>query len=398
MFNRDRLRYAQNKLGRAFDHGTAAGIPLRILILGGGIAGMAFAIRARSAGMDVAIVEADPDWRVAGAGISITGPTYRALKRIGLLPDVKQAGFFIAKGALICAADGTPVGEVPTQALEPDLPTAGGILRPELHRILSQKVSALGVPVRLGVTARTLADSGEAVDVEFSDGSKDSFEIVIGADGAFSATREMLFPEAPVPQYTGQFCWRLLARRPAEIDRPLFFVGADLTCGLMPVSQDQMYLWLLENSPERRYLDEAAVPGRLKQMLAPFGGRAIAAVREAIDAGAPIIARPLDALLLPLPWHKGRVMLIGDACHATTPHLASGAGIAIEDGMLLADMLGEGGDPEHVFDRFEARRWERCRLVVEESVGIGHMQQTHADPAELNARMSRAQAALARDI
>lgn len=369
-----------------------------MLIVGGGIAGMALAIQSAKLGIRAEIIEADPHWRVAGAGISITGPTYRALKRLGLLDDVRAAGYFIDKGALICAADGTTLIELPMQPLEPGLPTAGGILRPELHRIMAARVRELGIPVRLGVTAKSITILEDAVEVGLSSGEVVGHPIVIGADGAFSQTRAQIFPDAPVPSYTGQFCWRLLADRPEVIDRPHFYVGANVTCGVMPVSQSQMYLWLLETSADRRRLDDDRLAPELSAMLTPFGGTAMDAVRAAIRAGTQIIARPLDALLLPRPWHKGRVLLIGDACHATTPHLASGAGIAIEDAMVLADILAGGGTPEDMFDRFEGRRWERCRLVVEESVAIGNLQQAGGHPDELNRRMAHAQAALAIDI
>ncbi len=368
-----------------------------MLVVGGGVAGMAFAIRASQLGQSVEIVELDPQWRVAGAGISVTGPTYRALKRLGVLDAVKAGGFLISHGAVICAADGSPIAEVPYRAIEPDLPTAGGILRPKLHEILSAKVRALGVRVTLGATLQSTAESHDGVTALLSNGETREVDLVVAADGAFSAVRAQLFPDADAPAYTGQYCWRLLAQRPAQVDRPHFFMSADVTCGLMPVSADEMYLWLLETAPARRRINEADLTDHLRDLLAPFGG-VVDAVRAAIDAGAPIIARPLDALLLPLPWHRGKTILIGDAVHATTPHLASGAGIAVEDGLLLAEALA-GGDPiEAVFDQFEARRWERCRLVVEDSVAIGRMQQTDASPAALNERMSRAQAALALDI
>lgn len=369
-----------------------------ILVVGGGIAGMAFAIRASQLGLAVEIAELDPAWKVYGAGISITGPTYRALKRLGVLQEVCAKGFFITHGAAICGPDGRVIGEVPMHAIEPDLPTAGGILRPELHTILADRVRAADVPVRLGITVESLVQHVDGVEVTFSTGETARYAAVVGADGAFSTTRDILFPQAPGPTYTGQFCWRLLARRPAAADRPHFFLGARLTCGVMPVSQDQMYLWLLENGAERRRLAEEDLAGELRAMIAPFGGEIMDAVREAIDAGAPIIARPLDAVLLPLPWHQGRTILIGDAVHATTPHLASGAGIAIEDGLLLAEYLAAGEPIAEQFAKFEARRWERCRLVVEESIGIGRMQQIKASAAELNDRMRRAQAALAEDI
>ena len=105
---------------------------LPVLVIGGGIGGMAAALRLRAQGRAVTLVEADPEWRVYGAGISITGPTYRALKRLGVLEEVRAAGYFIDTGSRICRPDGQAVAEIPMHQIEPDLPTSGGVMRPAL--------------------------------------------------------------------------------------------------------------------------------------------------------------------------------------------------------------------------------------------------------------------------
>lgn len=131
--------------------------------------------------------------------------------------------------------------------------------------------------------------------------------------------------------------------------------------------------------------------------MAPFGGL-LAQVRDGLDADSVITVRPLDAILLPRPWYRGRVLLIGDAAHATTPHLASGAGIAVEDALVLAEVFADATDVTTAFDRFMDRRFERARMVVEASVEIGAMQQPEASPDKLKALMGKAEAALRADI
>jgi 2-polyprenyl-6-methoxyphenol hydroxylase-like FAD-dependent oxidoreductase len=135
----------------------------------------------------------------------------------------------------------------------------------------------------------------------------------------------------------------------------------------------------------------------LRELMAPFSGL-IGALRDGLSVKSSIIVRPLEAILLLRPWHRGRVLLIGDAVHATTPHLASGAGIAIEDALVLSEELGAPVSIEQALARFEERRWERCRLVVENSVQIGQMEQTHADPGALKRLMAESEAALRLDI
>src|SRR5579862_4842825 len=100
------------------------------LVVGGGIAGMSFAIRARALGWTVDLVESDPQWRVYGAGISITGPTFRAFGRLGVLDELQAQGYPSSFGVRICIPSGQAVGDLPTPPIEPGMPVQGGIMRP----------------------------------------------------------------------------------------------------------------------------------------------------------------------------------------------------------------------------------------------------------------------------
>ncbi len=105
-------------------------------------------------------------------------------------------------------------------------------------------------------------------------------------------------------------------------------------------------------------------------LLEGYGG-IVGWVREQLSPESPITYRPLENFLLPDPWYRGRVVLIGDAAHATTPHLAGGAMMAVEDALVLAELL-EGDPPlSTALAGFMARRFERCRLVVENSAQLG---------------------------
>jgi 2-polyprenyl-6-methoxyphenol hydroxylase-like FAD-dependent oxidoreductase len=93
--------------------------------------------------------------------------------------------------------------------------------------------------------------------------------------------------------------------------------------------------------------------------------------------------RPLEKLLLDPPWHRGRVVLIGDAAHATTPHVGYGAGLAVEDAVVLAELLRQPAPLDQVLEQFVKRRYERCRTVVEGSVRLGELEMERA-PAEIH--------------
>jgi 2-polyprenyl-6-methoxyphenol hydroxylase-like FAD-dependent oxidoreductase len=349
----------------------------KVLIVGGGIAGMSAALAFRKRGVQVTLVDADPHWRVYGAGISITGMSLRAFDDLGVLPAIRERGY-VHDGMRPRQLDGSNLGppRLPLPLDSPPVLFGGGILRPALHDILSARVRGAGVTVRLGQSLASFTQDESGVEVIMTDGSSARYDLVVGADGIFSKMRPMLFPDAPRPRFTGQGCWRFVAERPAEVDRAEIYFGGPVKLGLAPISQTQIYVYILEHVPGNPWFAPEVHVAHLDALMVPFGGN-VPALRAGLSADSQIVYRPLECLLLPGPWFKGRVVLIGDAAHATTPHLASGAGLAAEDGLVLADELSKGNDVLEALEHFMIRRYERARLVVETSMRIGE--------AEMNA-------------
>lgn len=345
----------------------------RILIIGGGFSGMAAAIELRKAGHAVDLVEIDAGWRSYGAGISLGGATLRAFRQLGVL-DAFLAQGAASDGVQLFLPDGAPLGTLPTPRLAgPDVPGNGGILRPVLARILADATRASGTNVRLGCTFSAMRQEGETVEVDFSDGQRQRYDLVIGADGLYSKVRETLFPQAPKPRYSGQAVWRAVLPRPPEVTTTMMWMGR-VKPGLNPISASQMYLFLTENRPDNQHVAPETFVPQLRALLEGFSAPLLRDVREHINDQASIVFRPLEGLLLPRPWHQGRVVLIGDTVHATTPHLASGACIGIEDALVLADELQRAPRVGAALDAFEARRWDRCRMVVENSFRLGQIE------------------------
>ncbi len=360
----------------------------RVLIVGGGVAGMALAISLQRAGIAAEIAEIDRDWRVYGAGITLTGPALRALDRLGLLAQVAQDAFCY-DATRICDAQGRVIlaSRVSGRPLGSNIPNGGGILRPALHRILSATTRAAGATVRLGVGMDDIAQTGDAVAVTLTDGTTSTYDLLVGADGIHSRVRDILVPDAAKPVFTGQGCWRAVVPRPAEIDCGHVYVGGPVKAGVTPVSKNEMYLFLLQPAPGNPRMPEQSWPGLLAEQLRGFGG-VLGTIRDGLNAATPINYRPLESLLLPPPWHRGRAILIGDAAHATTPHLASGAALALEDALVLAELLSSEVTFDVAFAQFMARRYERCRMVVENSRRLGEMEMAGAPAAE-QAELSR---------
>jgi 2-polyprenyl-6-methoxyphenol hydroxylase-like FAD-dependent oxidoreductase len=364
------------------------------LIIGGGFSGMAAAIELRKRGIAVDLVEIDRSWRSYGAGLTVSGPTLRALGALGVLPQVRSQGF-CADDCDVCAADGQPLTRIPTPRIAgPDVPGGGGIMRPVLAAILSEVTRSSGTAVRLGCTFAALDQSHDKVNVTFSDETHGEYDLVIGADGLHSAVRTAVMRQSPMPRYTGQGVWRAVVPRPTALERPVMFMGAHHKAGFNPVSQQQMYLFLTEDRPTNERVPDGQLVPQLSALLMEFSAPMIQQVRASLNAYSQVIYRPLEAMLLPLPWVQGRIVLIGDAAHATTPHLASGAGIGIEDALVLAQELQAGPDVPTALDAFQKRRFERCRLVVENSLRLGEIERIAGSQSEHSALMRSSMAAL----
>lgn len=370
----------------------------RILIIGGGFSGMSAAIEFAKLGAEVDLVEIDPGWRNYGAGISLGGATLRAFKQLGILDAFLEHGA-AHDGVSLRLPHGSQMAELPTPRIAgPDIPGGGAIMRPVLGRLLADATRAAGTAVRLGCTFTAIEQDADGVDVSFTDGQRRRYDLVIGADGLYSKLREALFPDAPKPRYTGQACWRAVVPRPPEIRTATMWIGPNVKPGVNPVSKTEMYLFVVEPRPVNEHVDPATFVDQVRALLASFPAPELQAVRDGLGPNSQVVFRPLEGLLMQRPWSKGRVVLIGDTVHATTPHLASGACIGIEDAIVLAEEVARHGRVEDAIAAFEARRWERCRMVVENSGRLGEIEIAGGDKDEHGRIMRESLMALAQPI
>lgn len=344
---------------------------LQVLVVGAGIGGLSASIALRRAGHEVTVIERDPQWSVYGVGIIQQSNVVRAMDQLGVLDDFLDAacGFDAIE---IYLPSGQKVARVPAPSLVAGKPANVGIGRRALQKVLGDNAKALGVEIRLGLTAADISDDGAGVTVRFSDDSEERFDIVVGADGAYSLTRETILLDAAAPEFTGQGVWRYNLPRPAELDA-LHVYNGPIGVGLVPMSAEQMYLFATSPEPGNPHYPREGLAAVMRQKLANTAPQ-IQELAQQITDDAGVVYRPLEGLMVHGPWHKGRVVLLGDAVHATTPHLGQGAGMAIEDALVLAEELSVRDTPEAAFEAYHARRYERCRYIVEASLAICHGQ------------------------
>lgn len=340
----------------------------RILVIGGGIGGLTTAIALRAKEIAVDVIERDPSWSVYGVGIIQQGNVVRAMADLGLIEDYLDAGLGFDQ-VEIAIPTGQIVATIPTPRLVDNLPANVGIGRRALQTVLGNRTRDSGATIRLGVTAETLADDGDGVTVRFSDGTERRYDLVVGADGLYSQTRATLFSDAPVPAFTGQAVWRYNFPRLPDLNGLRVFEGPT-GVGLVPLSDALMYMYVTTPEPGNPRYPREGIAAAMREKLANVPAPVIQTLREQIVDDDEVVYKPLEWLFLEGPWHKGRIVLLGDAIHATTPHLGQGAGMAIEDSIVLADELARADTVDAALTGFHARRFERCRYIVEASRSI----------------------------
>lgn len=370
---------------------------MRVLVVGGGPAGTTAAIALGRAGIETLVVEREDRARPVGVGLALQNSPLRALHQLGLLEAVVDRSFH-HEAVNLCAPDGTVVHRIVTEPLVPDTPSFVAMPRETLAGLLDEALATTpGAGIRYGTTFTALRDVGDGVEVELSDGTSELFDLVVGADGLHSAVRQQVFPDAPAPRRARQVIWRGSAPRPAEADRYLLHdLGPAGRAGVVPISDDELYVWMLHRDDGSPRPPASERLERFRERLAPFGGvvpAVAAALRPDVDY------RSLQALLVPDPWYRGRVLLIGDAAHATTPHIAYGAGMAIEDSVVLAEELSRAESLPAALSAFMRRRFDRCRLVVETSLQLSEWEiDPPDDPAQHRQLVGRALAALSEPL
>ena len=370
----------------------------RVVIIGGGIAGSALAIALARRGMTTTLIEREAQWAPLSSGLFIYSNGLAALDGLGVLDDICASGWVSPDGGnLYLAADGKAITRTLYPGIGDRIPAIVGMRRAELHRILAGAVAALGVDVRLGttVTAVETGDATRAASVTLSDGSTMTCDVLVGADGIRSQIRTLLFG-ALEPTYTGFGVWRSMHKKPASIDQKIMMMGVGIRLGIMPISRDQLYMFGTTREPGKPFYARDTWAQEMRVKFAAFKGPAEALLAEITDA-AQVFYTSVEEVHLPLPWSRGRVVLIGDAAHSSSPFMGQGGAMALEDAIVLADMLGDASDIPATLDAFGQRRFERCKFVQDASRRVGEAGAIE-DAAASQIRNTRMQTGAQKDV
>jgi 2-polyprenyl-6-methoxyphenol hydroxylase-like FAD-dependent oxidoreductase len=327
---------------------------VRVIVVGGGIAGLSVAIGLRRMGHDVVVLEQAPRIDPVGAGITLFANAMRALDRLDAGEAIAARGA-VASHSAILTKEGRQLTRVPSDLLEGTIAVHRAYLQAELADRAGE--------VTLGIDVTAVEPSKDGVVAYCADGSEHRGDLLVGADGLHSIVRRAI---ADVPiRYAGYTVWRGVSSVSVDAGRLTESWGVGERFGLVDIGHGRTYWFATKNAPQGE-LDEPE--GRKAELIRRFSGwhAPIAAVLEEAEDGA--ILRNDVYYVEPLPrWSTGRVVLVGDAAHATTPGIGQGAAQAIEDAVVLAERLAASADPSTALAEYETIRRPRASAVLKQS-------------------------------
>ncbi|WP_300680933.1 FAD-dependent monooxygenase [Nocardioides sp.] len=341
----------------------------RVLIVGGGITGGVLSLALAQRGVAVVLVEQRDTLRGAGHGITVQGNALKAFASVGVYDQLAEKAYPFNKLRLR-QADGDLIVEIPTPPMGgADLPATMGAVRSDIADVLADAVVAAGVDVRLSTTIDAFDDHGDGVTVTLSDGTTETVDLLVGADGIRSKVRSMMgITTEPYP--VGMGIWRTVARRTPGMDcSEMYYGGPKYKAGYTPISDELCYAFLLEENLDRSMVGEGPRGREFKEHGAGYGGT-WGEVRDSLADDAMVNYQWIEAICVDEPWFRGRTIIIGDAAHACPPLIAQGAAMCSEDAVILAEMLTSGDEIDAALPAFMERRYPRVKMVLDNSLKL----------------------------
>jgi 2-polyprenyl-6-methoxyphenol hydroxylase-like FAD-dependent oxidoreductase len=323
--------------------------PQRVLVVGAGIAGLATARALQQQGLEADVVERAAAWSHPGTGMYLPANSVRALSSLRLQEPLLDRAYEI-KRQLFLDQRGRMLLDIDLSGVWGATGPCVAISHRALHELLRE-----GIAVRLGMTIAALDDDGSRVRATLADGSTDVYDNVVGADGVQSWVRSAVFAGVDV-RFVGQASWRFLVDGFPEISNWTVQVGRGSAFLILPLGGGQIYCYADVTAPGA--IDPTGGDlAKLAELFRDFAEPVATIVTERLPHDRPYFS-PIEEVVQQ-PWVRGRVVLVGDAAHAMSPNMAEGAGMALEDALVLAETIAAG----RPLEAFEARRRPRVAFV-----------------------------------
>ncbi|WP_417564772.1 FAD-dependent oxidoreductase [Microbacterium sp.] len=339
----------------------------KVVIAGAGFAGLSAAIALARLGKEVTVLERS-DRLAYGASITIVNRGPDALRDLGILDEASERGFAGWNRSLYDDFFDEQGGRRPTPPMpirtDDGLPSYIVIYRPVLAEILSAKAADHGATIRLGVEVTGMADHGDGVTVTLSTGETLDADLLIAADGWRSAIRDQIFPGRVTSTYSGNMSMRWVKRNPPEGPEGFYVNDRSGVVVVHNMGAEMVYIATGIDMENRRIEQEEAVR-IFREILSEFPAPYIQALRETVTDDDEIVVRPYVYHNMPAPWHAGRILVVGDAAHTMSAHIASGGVMALEDGIVLGEELEQHEDLDEALLAFAKRRARRTFVAVD---------------------------------
>jgi 2-polyprenyl-6-methoxyphenol hydroxylase-like FAD-dependent oxidoreductase len=328
----------------------------RVLVAGGGVAGFAMARACARRGISVHVVDqaaGPPDARL---GLNLPGNAIRALRDLGVSEGLRSVAEPVRRREYRTPGDRL-LFEVDEAAFwgEADCPRC--VRRGDLLTLLGADLDPAVTDWGVRVTSCRVTDD-DHVEVGLGTERSARYDFVVGADGVHSQVRTSIFGEVALrPSLLSAASWRFVTANPG-CDCWCVWSGPLGTLLLIPLTGDQVYGYASATGRSPAGSD----PHWLRTTFVDYPDLARSAVESALAHPEGLYHSPVDEVRQPR-WHRGRVVLVGDAAHATAPVWAQGAALALEDALVLANLLASQSDWTTVGEEFERHRRERVEHV-----------------------------------
>ncbi len=346
---------------------------MKISIIGGGIGGLCAAIALQKQGLEVSVYEAAPELKPVGAGVGLAANAIQGLVRLGVADDVIARGKEL-EALTILDERNNIISNQDTRPLSRKYGVSNFVIhRADLHDVLAQHLKP--GTLYLNKRCQSISQQQNQVQVYFTDGTHTTSDILIAADGINSVIRQQLLPESE-PRYAGYTCWRGVIQNPgvklnnmisAETWAPQGRVG------MAPLPGNRIYWYACINAPKQdermRQMTPAQLSEHFEGVHEPVQAVLAATKPHELIWGDIADLKPLDKFVY------NRIVLLGDAAHATTPNMGQGACQAIEDAVVLGECLGQEQSIAKALANYEKRRLSRTAKVIRMSRLLGWVSQ-----------------------
>lgn len=343
---------------------------MRVLISGGGIAGLTLAYWLQQYAIPAVVIERATNLRRDGYAIDFYGTGYDVAQRMGLIDRLASEQIPLDAIAYV-NRKGKPIATLEMTLMQQVM---DGKYLGLMHWTLEEALyDALGgqVEVRFGCSLASIHPGTDAVDVTFTDGMNETFDLLIGADGVHSLTRELVFgPETRFSHFLGYMIASYLLADHYGIGQSwqMYTTPGRMVSAYASRQGGEIITFFLYHQAEPdRLAPEQRLP-RLRQVFAEMGWITPQLLAD-VAPSAPIFMDAVSQIRMPI-WHQGRVALVGDACGCPTLLSGQGASLAMGGAYLLAEALHETTEYQEAFRRYDQKMRPHVQTQQQHAPGL----------------------------